>query len=223
MNNLPSIDDVRLPDIYVNAKQALAECSRIDECKDWADKASALASYARQANDDTLRKMAMRIQARAVRRMGELLKERQVPSGVGRPPKNGAGADTISQRGAARAVGISKRQEVTARRVANVPDDDFKAAVESKNPPPLTALAERGKSSRPANRVDLLDLGGRDPEEFAISTDGQGRLHELARFAERVDAGVVARGAMPKERQSIRRNIEIIDGWLDRLIVQLED
>ncbi len=37
---------VRLPDTYVHAKQALTECSKIDECQDWADKAAALASYA---------------------------------------------------------------------------------------------------------------------------------------------------------------------------------
>jgi hypothetical protein len=33
---------------------ALAECERIDECKDWANRADALASYAKQAGHDTL-------------------------------------------------------------------------------------------------------------------------------------------------------------------------
>ena len=61
------IDAARLPIIYERAKYALAECSRIDECKDWADRAEALASYAQQAKDDALRTFAMRIQARATR------------------------------------------------------------------------------------------------------------------------------------------------------------
>ena len=74
MISLSSNADVRLPVAYVNAKHALTECSRLDECKDWSDKAAALASYAKQANDDTLHKMAVRIQARAIRRCGELLK-----------------------------------------------------------------------------------------------------------------------------------------------------
>ena len=213
MNNLPSIDDVRLPDIYVNAKSALSECARIDECKDWSDKAQALASYAKQSHDDTLRKMAYRIQARAIRRCGELLK--QLDARGAHRKSNGSG--TSSQRGAAENAGISKRQQVTAVRVANIPNEEFEAAVDSPTPPTVTALAERGKKPR------LLDLGGRDPKEFALSSDGQGQLRQLACFAERVDAGVVARGSMPKERQSIRRDIEIIDGWLDRLIVQLED
>ncbi len=71
---LPSISDARLPASYERAKSALAECSRIDECKEWADKAEALASYAKQAKDDGLRILADRIQARAINRCGELLK-----------------------------------------------------------------------------------------------------------------------------------------------------
>jgi len=42
----------------------------VDECKEMADKPRALAAYARQANDETLY-MARRIQARALRRVGE--------------------------------------------------------------------------------------------------------------------------------------------------------
>ena len=76
-SELPNIADARLPATYESAKQALAECSRIDECQNWADKAAALASYARQARDDTLFCFATRIKARALNRCGELL--RQIP------------------------------------------------------------------------------------------------------------------------------------------------
>ena len=136
--------------------------------------------------------------------------------GVGPPDLDGWIPGTRSE--LADSVGLTKHRRKVSLRVANVPGEEFETLVESDEPPSVRALAEKGKKS-PA----IVDLGGRDPEEFAISTDGQGRLHELASFAERVDAGVVARGSMPKERQSIRRDIEIIDGWLDRLIVQLED
>jgi hypothetical protein len=50
---------------------ALASCERIDECWEWANKAEALASYAKMADDDSLRVLADRIQARAVRRMAD--------------------------------------------------------------------------------------------------------------------------------------------------------
>jgi hypothetical protein len=73
--SLVDMSRARLPDSYLDARQALATCERLDECKDWADKAEALATYARMAEDDTLRALADKIQARAVRRMGELLKE----------------------------------------------------------------------------------------------------------------------------------------------------
>jgi hypothetical protein len=53
------------PATYEDAKAALAECVRLVECQDWADKAEALASYANQAQDEELRKMADRIQGAA--------------------------------------------------------------------------------------------------------------------------------------------------------------
>ena len=71
-------------------------------------------------------KMARRIQGRAVKRCGELLKEYQ--SKGGRPPsKNGKGKTTgrsqptSSQKQAAKSAGMSKDQEKKARRVAEIP------------------------------------------------------------------------------------------------------
>jgi hypothetical protein len=74
----------RLPVTYEQACVALAECVRIDECKNWSDKAEALASYARQRDDRTLVTMAMKIAGRAMRRCGELLEEIK-PAKAGRP------------------------------------------------------------------------------------------------------------------------------------------
>src|ERR1700719_1283840 len=82
-SDLPPIAKAKLPATYEGAKTALAACTRIDECQDWADRAEALASYARQAQDDALRKLADRIQARAIRRCGELLG--QIKNAAGPP------------------------------------------------------------------------------------------------------------------------------------------
>jgi len=43
--------------------------------------------------------------------------------------------------------GLSKRQKVTALRIASIPKDQFEALIESDNPPTVTALAEVGKKS----------------------------------------------------------------------------
>ena len=69
----PAIADAQLPANYQAAKLALLECSRVDECQDWADKMAAMASYARQSEDEELGKMCRRIQARALelRRVAE--------------------------------------------------------------------------------------------------------------------------------------------------------
>ena len=72
-----------------------------------AIKAAAMASYARMADDDTLYNMARRIQGRAVRRVGELLKQYD---GQGHrsdiKPRDGAGPK--SQKQAATEAGMSQ-------------------------------------------------------------------------------------------------------------------
>jgi hypothetical protein len=53
-----SVANAKLPVVYDKARAALARLDRVDECKDWADKAEAMASYARQSKDESLFKMA---------------------------------------------------------------------------------------------------------------------------------------------------------------------
>jgi hypothetical protein len=132
-----------LPATYEAARKAITECSRIDECKSWSDKAAALASYARQAKDNTLLLMAERIHARAVRRCGELLK--QVPSGQGSKNQHGELRDgALTRQRAAQGAGLSEGQKVTALRLATIPAPDFEALVEADRPPVVTELAKLG-------------------------------------------------------------------------------
>jgi hypothetical protein len=136
-----------LPATYVAARRAIAECARIDECKSWADQAAALASYARQAKDRSLRLMAARIHARAVRRCGELLK--RVPSGQGSKNQHGElRAGGVTRQEAAREAGLSERQKVMALRMASVTQSNFDALVDSDSPPTVTQLAELGKRAQ---------------------------------------------------------------------------
>lgn len=76
--------------------------------------------------------MADRIQARAIRRCGELLKQVEADKG-GRPSKTPDAADIgFSRSSVAKDAGLSERQKVTALRVANVPEPVFEAAVDGR-------------------------------------------------------------------------------------------
>lgn len=208
------VQDAPLPETYQHARKALAECHRIDECKDWGDKAQALASYAKQADDDELYKMARRIQGRAVRRCGELLREFQNPTvglkqnestvGEGVPPRE----DTPqSQREAAARAGMSKDQEKTARRVAEVPEGEFEEAVESDDPPSVTALAELGRDSR---------------EGFKSATRLLGAVGRFHRYTRDESPGEAADGLMPEEVAPLIQEATDVREWIDRLIERLE-
>ena len=214
--NLPTLatKNAPLPQMYEAARHALAECSRVDECKDWADRAAALASYARQADDDTLYQMARRIQGRAVRRCGELLRTFQ--NERARTDLLPDGADRQTRRAAAEAAHMSERQEVTAVRVANVPEADFEAAVESDDPPTVTALADMGKGSAPKNPPPSARDG------FAQATQTIGAMRLFAEHCEANAPELVAHGLLDREHENARDLVHTIDTWLDRFIVNLK-
>jgi hypothetical protein len=75
--------------------------------------------------------------------MGELLKQFD-----GRPlnasKQNDGTVSLISQKDAARNAGISVRQQVTAVRVANIPQEKFDAAVEAEKPADCVCAAALG-------------------------------------------------------------------------------
>lgn len=206
-DHLPvDVAHARLPTVYEAAKIALAECWRIDECKDWADKAEALASYARQANDDELHKMATRIQSRAVSRCGEIL---ETYDGRG---NNQHSEGALSKQQVAREAGLSEHQQVTATRVANVPREDFERQVESANPPTVTALAEQGRNARPK------------PEPrpgYPEATRALGLLRDFAKFCGEADSALAASAVEPWEREQTFTQIEEVVSWLRQFQLSL--
>lgn len=215
--NLPaeiSVAQARLPEAYEAAKSALANCAALDECQAWADKAEALASYAKQADDDTLRQMADRIQARAVRRAGEILKQFDAR---GRPAGNSQGTPTISQQAAADQAGMSRHQRHQAIRVANVPAEQFERQVESKSPPTVTRLADQGTK----RRVIHVDTPAA-PANFARATQVIGEVKDFAAFCGRTDPVTASEGVESYEVAKLRQAVATIDAWLDRFVVNLE-
>ena len=139
-------EPAKLPATYFEARNALAKCARIDERKSWADKAAALASYAKQADDVQLLNNAKRIKARAIDRIGELAEE--IPAQPGKRTDLEPGGGMSPRSKAANDAGLSPDQLKTALRVHAVPRDEFERQIESDNPPTITELARQGTKSR---------------------------------------------------------------------------
>ncbi len=213
------VKDAPLPVKYEQARAALAECVNIDECSTWAKKAAALASYARQADDDSLRKMSERIQARAVRRCSELL--RQLPAKARGTGKAGVEAPPhlLSERArAAEKAGMSRDQVVRAMRVGKIPEAEFEALVESDDPPTLTELAERGTRKV----APLVDIEGRDPAEFNRAIHVRGAIADLAVMLGHVEPAAIVRGCVSRQLPDLKKNSTRLIAWLSDLVEELE-
>ena len=148
----------------------------------------------------------------------------QIPSATGKnnqysKEKNDGGGTFQSKKQAAIEAGMSERQRNTAQRVANIPNDEFEELVESDNPPTVTELAKKGTQQR----KPVTNLEGRDPQDFSASTKAQGLLREAAKAADTLDPETIVRGALPNEHAAIRKHIQAIDAWLDKIIVRLEN
>jgi hypothetical protein len=146
---LGDINRAVLPALYRNSVAALRECARIDECATMGNQAQVIATYARMAKDDVLLRLALRIRARALRRVGELLA--QIPdTNRGRPKILEGDHPNLTRDRAAAEGGLSPWQRKTALRIVKMPTDEFEAAVESDHPATITTLAERGRGKRTA-------------------------------------------------------------------------
>lgn len=213
---LPSVAAAQLPARYEAAKLAIAECVHIDECKDWADKSKALASYAKQAQDKEMEKHAMRIRARAVRRCGELLKEVERANGANQNIKDGDGPKVQTRKGVATQAGLSERQAKQSIRVANVEDEDFEQQVESEDPPTITKLAEQGKKSRPP----VYEEQGMTKQEFQAGMYLSAALKTYLKETERFSPADVVAGRTAEEMDELRAMIGRIDSYHDQIIAK---
>jgi hypothetical protein len=210
---LPDSSAARLPATYEAARAAIAECERIDECKGWSDRAAALASYARQAKDDGLRVMAVRIQARAERRCGELLKQIPKADESTRYGQVGAGPP-VTRTSAAEEAGLSDRQRKTALRLASIPEPEFSRQVDGPAPPTVTRLAEQGKATRgmSAGSAAARSLGAFKACES---------LRRFAQFCERNEPIQSARAVSPQDIEVLARYVAVADQWLDLFVANL--
>ena len=201
MNELTTI--ATLPVTYENAKYALTECTKIDECKEWADKSAALASYAKQANDGDLLKLSQRIKARAVTRMGELFNQIE-PGKGGNPERHPAGLEGRAQ--AARDAGVSQDQRKQSQTIANMDSLERESLIDSDEPPTITALA------------DMARRGKSNPRAMKATTTLLGTLKTFGAFCEdHNDVDSLLDVLADHEKAAVMENTHIVVNWLTRL------
>lgn len=208
-----------LPETYENAKKALAACVNIDECKEWADKAEALASYAKMADDDALHRMAMRIKARAIQCCGELLKQLDGRGGDRTDSKSMVDHTSATQSFAANEAGLSKHQQVQAVRVANVPKLEFEQAIAKEKPTTVTKLAKMGTKHHDRSP----DEDFKPPEGFQAATHMIGSVRRFSEFCAANNPEQIANGILPHEAKEIRSMVAEIDLWLDVFVINIRN
>lgn len=220
MNQVAPItaSQAKLPQTYANAKAALYNCVTVDECQSWADKAAALASYAKQSQDDELLKMATRIKARAIRRAGELLKQIEPKRGANQNISGDAPTKVLTRKEVATEAGLSRDQMHTALRTATVPAEQFEKLVESETPPTVTKLAELGTNP---TQKPFVDLKGRSPADFNRALHFVAEFEEYARTVEAMNLEEVLPILSPKEAVRVKRNIARIDAVHDKIVTRI--
>lgn len=204
-------DTVKLPQNYVVARTALAQCASVDECRDWSNRAAAIASYAKQAKDKSLQNYADKVKARAIRRSGELLQQIEDRRG----PAPGFRSDPVrnSRTAAANGAGMSTRERRTALQVANVPEAHFEALVESDHPASVARLAELGTQH----------LQGRAPADFQAATGLLGIIRDGYQQLSSIRLTAAVRGLDARERKRCLKQAEKLLSLLQTIVTKLQE
>lgn len=227
MNHLATLPvaDARLPRSYEAAKVALAECQDMDECLTWADKAAALASYAKQAKDEELERMAQRIRARAVRRAGELLKQIDSQQGGDRKSTDYQKAPDrplVSRTDAAREAGMTPHQQKQAVRIASIPEPEFEEQVErAEKPATLSQLAQQGIQRRDPPPSPQQWLQGRDPKMFNRALHFTALVTEYAAELAKSGATEILPHLDEGQRTKLRAALGRIDALHDQIATRI--
>jgi predicted GNAT family acetyltransferase len=196
------VPNAPLPVNYQAAKKALRECEEIDEVKDWSDRATAIASYARQVRDMSMLHTAQRIQLRARERLGEMLL--QWPRGK-KSTRFRRGHPGV--RSAARKQGISEGLIAQALDIASVDADIRNQRIEAT--PPISATALAKLSPRVHARYGLGSPDEVSMRRFDLLDQIWHRFNKLG------DATDLARKVVDEYADGIRAKVVQMQEWLD--------
>ncbi len=130
------------------------ESATFGECTAMLGQARVVGLHASQVRDEELARSARRIQGRAVRQAGKLLREVDGRGGHRKAKTEGdhRSSRLPSRKELAESVGLSEHQQRTATRIARIPRKAFEQAIESDDPPSVTTLARMGTKKRKKKR-----------------------------------------------------------------------
>lgn len=211
------IKSAPLPVVYEKAMAAISECVDLDECKEWSNKAQALASYARQAADDKLEQMCKRIRARAIRRCGVLLK---MFDGKGNNQHKEGTHPKRTKSDAGKEAGLSDWQIKQANNLANIPEDDFDKLVEQGNVPTIPELSDQAKKQAAVNREHLSKP---KPEGFAEAIHFRGALAEVLQYTKDYSHEFLLNGMDDDNKTKCVSMMETVKTWFDDFISESKD
>jgi len=185
------------------AKAALRECINIDQAKEIADEAKAIARYAaeKKGAEDLLR-MARQIQVRAFRHIGQLLKQYK-----GKLPK------------------APMAMENVALRISSMDESSFERALAEDNvglgpnafayrhiprPPPVYSSDPKDVAKRARRLARMAADGDSNRTNWALRN-----FHNFIKTIPAQEAAAVFEDL--KERARIREQIRELQDWLDEL------
>jgi hypothetical protein len=142
--------------LYSKMRQAIEQCSNVDEVKEVRSKATALALYKRQAGDREAEKKFAAIRIRAERRIGELLREMKQTGerakAGDRGPSEGRGARPSVETQTLSDLNISKDESSKFQQLAAIPREKFERAIARAEQVPTTAGVIGASKTEPAPR-----------------------------------------------------------------------
>ena len=129
--------------------RAIDSAYAVDEVKDIRDKALAFEAYAKQAKNTEAERRACEIRLRAERKAGQILSKMEMRGGDRRSKSR---PTTLKE------VGVSRDQSSKWQKLADVPEEDFEAALAGPEKPSTTGLI---KSKRKPMDEGALWVWGR--------------------------------------------------------------
>lgn len=138
--------------LYDRAKTVLAQYERVDEVKDFRDKAKAMEQYAKEANDMELEIAASKARLRAERKWGEMYSQSQKAVGATGNKSNQYQKEVRSYEATTPTLAdmnVSKDQSSTWQKLAEIPEDEYEELLETNVRAPTASSILKARAPAP--------------------------------------------------------------------------